>query len=29
MVEITKERWEQNGVEVIVSEGKKWLMKSI
>ena len=25
MVEITKETWEQNGVEVIVSGGKKWL----
>ena len=25
MVEITKETWEQNGVVVIVSGGKKWL----
>ena len=25
MVEITKETWEQNGVEVIISGGKKWL----
>ena len=24
MVEITKETWEQNGVEVIASGGKKW-----
>ena len=25
MVEITKETWERNGVEVIVFNGKKWL----
>ena len=25
MVEITKETWEQNSVEVIVCGGKKWL----
>ena len=25
MVKITKEKWEENGVEVIVFNGKKWL----
>ena len=25
MVEITKEKWERNNVEVIVFNGKKWL----
>ena len=25
MVEVTKETWERNGVEVIVFNGKKWL----
>ena len=25
MVKITKETWEENGVEVIVFNGKKWL----
>ena len=25
MIEITKETWERNGVEVIVFNGKKWL----
>ena len=28
MVEITKETWKRNGVEVIVFKGKKWLNKS-
>ena len=27
MVDISKETWEQNGVEVIVFKGKKWLNK--
>ena len=25
MVEVTKERWERNGIEVIIVNGKKWL----
>ena len=25
MVEITKEKWERKGVEVLVFNGKKWL----
>ena len=28
MVEITKETWEQNGIELIVSGGKEWLDKN-
>ena len=28
MVGITRKTWERNGVEVIVSNGKKWLKKT-
>ena len=28
MVEITKETWKRNGVEVIVFKGEKWLNKA-